>query len=39
MEFPILEMERDVLWSLVLVATTWSFGAVLNEELRKLFDE
>lgn len=39
MEFPIKEMDRDVLWNIVLVATTWSYGAVLNNELRNMFDE
>ena len=28
-----------MLWSLVLVAVTWSFGAVLPAELRQLFDD
>lgn len=32
-------MQRDVIWNIVLVAVTWSFGAVLNQELRKLFDD
>jgi hypothetical protein len=39
MEFPIKEMDRDVLWSLVLVSTTWSYGGVLNAETRQMFDE
>ena len=39
MEYPIKEMYKDVLWNLILVATTWSYGAVLNGELRNMFDE
>ncbi len=39
MEFPIKEMDRDVLWNLVLVSTTWSYGGVLNAEIRQMFDE
>jgi len=39
MEFPIKEMDRDVLWSLVLVSTTWSYGGALNAETRQMFDE
>ena len=32
-------MQRDVLWNLTLTAVTWSFGAVLNKGLRKVFDD
>ena len=39
MVFPIVEMERDVLRNSVLQAAVWSYGAVLNKELRKLFDD
>ena len=39
MDYPFREMMKDVLWNLMLVATTWSFGAVLNRELRRMFDE
>jgi len=39
MDYPFREMMRDVLWNLMLVAMTWSFGAVLNRELRRMFDE
>ena len=33
------EMQRDVLWNLTLTALTWSYGAVLNKELRRVFDD
>ena len=39
MDFPVTEMARDVIWNIVLVACTWSFGAVLNKDLRKMMDE
>lgn len=39
MDYPISEMGRDTLWNCVLMATNWSFGAVLNKELRKTYDD
>ena len=39
MDFPFRETMKDVLWNVMLVATTWSFGAALNRELRRMFDE
>jgi len=33
------ECERDVFWSSILVSTIWSFGAPLNREQRKVFEE
>ena len=39
MDYPFDEMKRDVLWDLMLCATTWSFGAVLNRELKQIYDE
>ena len=39
MDYPFREMMKDILWNVMLVATTWSFGAVLNRELRRMFDE
>lgn len=33
------ENEKDVLWSSILLATVWGFGAPLNKELRKIFEE
>jgi hypothetical protein len=39
MAFPIEEMGQSVLWNIVLIATVWSYGAVLNGELRGIFDE
>ena len=33
------ECERDVFWSSMMLATVWSFGAPLNRELRKIFEE
>ena len=39
MAFPIDEMGQSVLWNTVLVATIWSYGAVLNGELRAIFDD
>jgi len=35
MMFPIIEMEKDVLKNTVLQAAVWSYGAVLNSDLRK----
>ena len=35
MVYPIVEMEKDVLRNAVLQAAVWSYGAVLNSELRK----
>jgi len=37
--FPIEEVANHVLWNIVLISTVWSFGAVLNGDLRKVFDE
>ena len=39
MDYPFDEMKRDVLWNLMLCATTWSFGAVLSRELKQVYDE
>ena len=39
MDYPFREIMKDVLYNLMLVATTWSFGAVLHSELRRTFDE
>ena len=39
MAFPIEESASHVLWNIVLVSTVWSYGAVLNGDLRKVFDE
>ena len=39
MDYPFREMMKDILWNVMLVATTWSFGAILNRELRRMFDE
>lgn len=38
-EFMLGEMERDVIWSLALLSTVWSFGAMLSKDLRKYFEE
>jgi hypothetical protein len=37
MAFPIEEVANSVLFNIVLIATVWSYGAVLNAELRKVF--
>jgi len=37
--FPIEEVGNAVLWNIVLISTVWSYGAVLNGDLRKIFDE
>jgi hypothetical protein len=29
--YPLEEMQRDTLWNIVLTATVWSYGAVLNK--------
>jgi len=39
MVFPVIEMERDILRNAVLQAAVWSYGAVLNKELRRVFDD
>ena len=39
MDYPFSEMKRDVLQSLMLCAATWSFGAVLNRELKQIYEE
>ena len=39
MDYPFAEMEKDIVWNCMLVATTWSFGAVLDKELRRMFEE
>ena len=39
MDYPFEEMQGDIIWNIMLVATTWSFGAVLNKELRRTFEE
>jgi hypothetical protein len=39
MDYPFEEMMKDILWNCMLVATTWSFGAVLDKELRRTFEE
>jgi hypothetical protein len=39
MAFPIDEMGAGVLWNLTLIATIWSYGAVLNGELRAIYDD
>jgi hypothetical protein len=33
------EVQRDVIWSNVLMSTLWSFGALLSKDLRKQFEE
>lgn len=35
----LLECERDVFWSNILLCTIWSFGALLNKDLRKPFED
>jgi len=39
MDYPFDEQQRDIIWNIMLVATTWSFGAVLDKELRRTFEE
>lgn len=39
MDYPFHEMQKDIIWNLMLSATTWSFGAVLDKELRRTFEE
>ena len=39
MDYPFLEMAKDVVRNLMLCATTWSFGAVLNKQARQTYDE
>jgi len=38
-EFPLRECIKDVIWSNFLMCVVWSFGAGLNKELRKVFEE
>lgn len=38
-EYPFREMSKDCIWSCILVAVVWSFGAVLNKDMRRIFDE
>jgi hypothetical protein len=38
-EYPFWETVKDTLWSCVLLAFVWSFGAVLNKEMRRIFDD
>jgi hypothetical protein len=35
----LIECERDVFWSNVLLCTIWSFGAMLPKDLKKPFEE
>lgn len=35
----LIECERDVFWSNVLLSTVWSFGAMLPKDLKKPFEE
>ena len=37
MDYPFKEMMKDILYNVMLAAMTWSFGAVLNRELRSTF--
>ena len=37
MDYPFKEMMKDILYNVLLAAMTWSFGAVLNRELRSIF--
>lgn len=37
MDYPFKEMMKDILYNVMLAAMTWSFGAVLNRELRSIF--
>lgn len=39
MDYPFEDMQKDILFNLMLSATTWSFGAVLNKELRRTYEE
>lgn len=39
MDFPLKETEKDVIWSCILSATTWSYGAVLDKELRRVYED
>ena len=39
MQFPIDETKRDTVWSVILCAFVMSFGAGLNNELQKVFEE
>ena len=39
MDYPFVEMQKDIIWNLMLVATTWSYGAVFDRELRRTFEE
>ncbi len=38
-ELLLQEVERDVIWSSVLLCTVWSYGALLPRDLRKHFEE
>jgi hypothetical protein len=38
-EYPFLDTTSSSLWSCVLLAFVWSFGAVLNKEMRRIFDD
>jgi hypothetical protein len=38
-EYPFREMAKDCFWSCILVSVVWSFGAVLNKDMRRIFDE
>ena len=38
-ESMLIECEKDVIWSNVLLCTIWSFGALLPRELRRPFEE
>jgi len=39
MDYPFQEMQKDIIWNVMLVACVWSFGAVLDKELRRTFEE
>ena len=39
MDYPFDEMQKDIIWNIMLVSTTWSYGAELDRELRRNFEE
>ena len=39
MLFPIVEMQKDSIWSMILTAFIMSFGVSFNNELQKVFME
>ena len=39
MDYPFEDMQKEIIWNLMLVACTWSYGAVLDKELRTMYEE